>query len=116
MDEEFLKTFRAAIAEQKLQNAAARKEMEDFLAGLRTKTEDLVAAGQRNPARVPQNWRPTSHDKQASSVPLDWVRLVIQAATLDDTFTEETRARAARIVEAATTPETGDVSPTTDPG
>lgn len=100
MDEEFRKVFQASINKQMEQNEAARDELENFLGGLRSQTTRMMTQGNPFPATF-YTTPPPVEEPQQNLVTQDWVKTVIQAATLDLNFHQEVGTRASQIVLAA---------------
>jgi hypothetical protein len=105
MDEAFKKVFQDGIKRQMSQNEEARQPLEGFLGNLRSRTEQMMMQGGGDPAPamvMPADpaLAPPPEESPLNEVSQDWVKTVVQAASLDLGFLQDTGARATQIVMA----------------
>lgn len=127
MDQAFRKVFEDSLQRQIRQNEEARRAMEGFLDNLRARTEQLINQGvpvASMPVTIPQDPLIKSEDLQQlhrsneqpalNEVSTAWVKTVIQAASLDIGFLQETGAKATQIVMDTLQGASPPVAPTSD--
>ena len=119
MDDAFRKTFQDSLARQQKQNEEARESLEGFLGGLRARTEQMIQHGTApepapymtlNPAVTSQPPAPVPELHQVSE---DWVKTVVQAASLNADFLQKVGTEASQIVMAVIQQQ--PVEPPVDP-